>query len=95
MKSVYDYRKAGYKVRVLHYRAMPFGSEEVSAKGGQTIIELTSPDGKFSATGIALCSEQDNYNKKVGVKIALGRAEKELDDLKGKGFLEGSFTGEF
>lgn len=41
--------------------------------GGKTIVEVTHPDGTFS-TGVSLCSIQDNFNRKHGVKVALGRA---------------------
>jgi hypothetical protein len=41
-------------------------------KGGTTTIELTK-DG-IDASGEAICCLEDNYNRKLGVKIALGRA---------------------
>lgn len=47
----------------------PFG---VNPKGGKTTIELTK-DG-IDAKGEAICCLEDNYNRKLGVKIALGRA---------------------
>jgi len=41
--------------------------------GGMTKIEITTPDGE-SLTGVAECSDRDNFSRKRGVAIALGRA---------------------
>lgn len=48
-------------------------------KGGRTIVELTDPTGK-TVKGIAECSEKDNYQRKLGVKIAIARALKLLEE---------------
>ena len=45
--------------------------------GGAKIVEIWK-DGDMHSDGIAHCSNQDRFNKKVGFKIALGRAVKEL-----------------
>jgi hypothetical protein len=44
----------------------------VSARGGKTFVQITKPDGSevFSE---ALCSLKDNFDRKLGVQIALGR----------------------
>lgn len=47
-------------------------SAGINPKGGKTTIELTK-DG-IDAKGEAICCLEDNYNRKLGVKIALGRA---------------------
>ena len=52
----------------------------ISAKGGKTIIEISTPDGK-ETFGIAYCHPQDNYNKKEGVKQALARAFENLNHV--------------
>lgn len=71
--TVSDLRACGYKVRVLHHRKMnPCG---VSCKGGTTVVQVRTPDGT-ELEGIAVCSKKENYNKKLGVSIALGRALK-------------------
>lgn len=44
-----------------------------SNKGGQTLVRVTTPTGQV-LVGIAACSDKDNFNKKLGVNIALGRA---------------------
>lgn len=47
----------------------------ISAVGGETRVEILTPKGE-SFTGIAKCSNKDNYNKKYGVELALERALK-------------------
>jgi hypothetical protein len=60
---------------------MDGASSEVCAKGGVTEIQLTSPDKTFNVSGKAVCSEQENYSRKVGNSIALGRAWKKYESL--------------
>lgn len=50
--------------------------QEVDPCGGFTVVEIT--DGSERATGIAVCSDRDNYSKKIGRMIATGRAMKQL-----------------
>ena len=93
MLTVHELRKRGFKVQIRHHRCFAdvskFGSskEEVLSKGGATEIFVTRPVpshmkegcsvGKL-AIGIAECSPKDNYDRKRGVRIALGRALKQL-----------------
>jgi hypothetical protein len=95
MNTVLEYRRAGYKVRVTHYRYaislheiranVGNGTEElyVHPKGGMTEIEITHPtmkgmgDVPYTITIRAKCSKKDNYNNKLGVKICLGRVDKD------------------
>ena len=80
--SIKNLRRRGLKVRVLHQRnyflrnRLDGTSSEVCARGGTTEIQLTSPDKLINVSGIAVCSEEDNYDRKVGNAIALGRAWK-------------------
>ena len=72
--TVKDLRQTGWKVMVLHHRVNDdrvLGS--VYPKGGKTHVVIDSPVGEHFE-GIAVCSDKDLYNKKMGVKIALGRA---------------------
>lgn len=72
--TVKNLRQTGWKVRVLHHRVDDnriLG--EIYPKGGKTVIILDSPSGEHFE-GVAVCSDNDLYNKKIGVKIALGRA---------------------
>ena len=76
-------RKDGYKVRVIHNRKIDFSDFPKTTikfpQGGVTRVEVRTPDGK-ELVGEAVCHPEENYNKKLGVKIALGRA------LKGETF---------
>jgi len=81
MKYTIKYlRQNGYKVRVIHSRhfhefdRIGGKSKEVSAKGGSTTIEVTTPDKQHNVFGEAICSLEDNFNRRVGNEIALGRA---------------------
>jgi hypothetical protein len=77
--TVQELRNMGYKVKVLHFRnyidkqRFCGFSSNLSEKGGSTRIIIDSPTGKHFE-GSAKCSKKDNYNKKLGVKIALGRS---------------------
>ena len=76
--TVQDLRNAGYKVRVTHQRQWKddtFSHKSLNAKGGFTTVEVRTPLGQ-ELIGNARCSNNDTYNKKLGVRIALGRAFK-------------------
>lgn len=68
--TIQELRNAGYKVRVLHNRL--YNGVDPDAKGGSTQVVIDSPSGEHFS-GLAICSKKENYNKKLGVKIALGR----------------------
>ena len=75
MTTVHDLRKLGCKVRVLHNRV--YDNElmcQESARGGSTLVAVFLPKQQMGFIGTAKCSPADNYNRKLGVKIALGRA---------------------
>jgi len=84
MKTVHDLRKEGHKVRVTHYRYLSQpnlrGERYLSCKGGATMIDVTimGAHGKRTEKGVACFSPEENYNRKLGVRIALGRAFKKL-----------------
>lgn len=64
----------------LDSKITPFQREfGISPKGGKTTIEI-SKDG-FDGKAEAICRFDENYNRKLGVKIALGRA---FDDWQKK-----------
>lgn len=78
--TVAELRRSGYKVRVIHIRNdnpahyyMNADPSPYHPKGGETVVEITTPD-KNNLIGVAVCHPRDNYNKKMGVKIAVGRA---------------------
>lgn len=86
-----ELRKSGYKVRIHHRRKYEAKikvididvkgrqsyevTERILPRGGETVVELTTPDGEV-LVGDSVCCEKDFFNKKMGVKIALGRALK-------------------
>lgn len=92
--TVSDLRKLGYKVFVSHIRVLNMEDQSPNfvafPRGGKTIVEIHTPDGVLS--GAAFCSLEDNYSKKTGVKIAIGRAlagtKAKLNNRKKKIFSE-------
>jgi hypothetical protein len=72
--TVHNLRLSGYKVRVLHCRVFDNRTlGKVYPKGGETVVQITTPDGQ-DLEGRAKCSKKDCYNKRLGVKVAIGRA---------------------
>ncbi len=54
-----------------------FGDKSVvDPLGGETIFQFVDDSGNVVAEGSADCSLNDNYNKKIGIHIARGRAQK-------------------
>ena len=83
-------RNSGYSVKVQHKRPWFNGCEvkmatrheilsndgcfeSVSQNGGETTVEITTPEGR-TYVGVATCSAKDAFNRKLGLKIAIGRA---------------------
>jgi len=85
--SIKNLRQRGWKVRVLHERnyflrnRLDGNSTEVCARGGRTEIQLTSPDKQINVSAKSICSDEDNFNRKVVNSIALGRAWKKYESL--------------
>ena len=86
--TIKELRNKGFKVRVLHNRlyngyhkwqagdrehVKNYGPLDPDPKGGSTEIVIDSPTGEHYH-GMAICSRKENYNKKMGVRIALGRS---------------------
>lgn len=86
--TIKDLRRKGYKVRVIHDRHYDVVSKidgnykELSAKGGTTTIEVTTPNKQISVFGKSVCSLEDNFNRRVGNEIALGRALQQLPNYE-------------
>ena len=100
MITIEDLRRAGYEVRVNHYRRVrgtagaetmtefitrgvyehnegymtKYGSwcNVLSPCGGLTSLAVTLPTG-LTLTSSAVCCDKDNYCKKLGNRICLGR----------------------
>lgn len=71
--TIHQLRRAGWKVRVIHGIYDDCDNNELYDRF--TRIELTSPEG-VDSIGIAHCSKKDQWNRKLGNRIALGRAIK-------------------
>lgn len=84
--TVQDLRDSGYKVKVLHNRLYDGfykwqvgnhkninTSVDPDPKGGSTTLIIDSPSGDHFE-GHSTCSKLDNYDKKLGVRIAIGRS---------------------
>lgn len=72
MKTVQELRAEGFKVRVHHIRR--YNKQGcLQSKGGETLVEIDSPDGQHYE-GRARCNSKESYQKSMGRKIAIGRA---------------------
>jgi hypothetical protein len=49
-------------------------------RGGCTYAELYDADDRLLAAATAVCSDQDQFNRRIGRDIALGRALKNLNE---------------
>lgn len=50
--------------------------KKVLPNGGKTVVDIYNTKDSISYTGVSECSLKDHYNKKLGVRIAIGRALK-------------------
>jgi len=91
MKTKRFTKPEGYSIEVTHVRAVNFeeGIEyweresidpdwEILPNRGMTYAEIYNPAGDLVAQATAVCSRRDNYCKRTGKNIAVGRALKEL-----------------
>jgi len=82
MITIEQLRRKNWRVRVMHNREKEYitrasGTEErLNAKGGSTVIEITPPGSDTLFRGEAKVNPKDNFNRKLGIKIALGRCLK-------------------
>ena len=52
---------------------------ELDPRGGETVASVFDADGNLVASGVACCHAKDNYSKRIGRAISLGRALKQLE----------------
>jgi hypothetical protein len=82
MLTVENLRKMGYRVKVRHTRKTVMNPDyhyvDFSCRGGLTEVEVYDFATQQAYLGSARCSDNDNFNRKLGVKIALGRALKRM-----------------
>lgn len=83
---------ANYSVRFKHFRnrqmivhpdrldagTMPV-TIQIAPKGGATLAKIYDAEGNHVITGVAYCNPKDQFNKKTGRTIALGRALADLE----------------
>ena len=87
MKTIKQLRQSGWKVRVMHDRNFEIVNKitglyrMISNFGGRTYIQVTSPDG-INTDGMSVCMDTENFNRKLGNRIALGRALHQYNKLK-------------
>lgn len=82
------------QVKFLHYRVVENGA--VEGKGGATVAYIEGENGV--SYGEAQCSFRDNYNRKLGRDIALGRLFSDKSDTfagNGKEFQESMDSEQF
>lgn len=87
-KRIQELRDRGYGVELEHHRGTKRlhegkmdETEVLSEKGGSTVALIRSSpsrDAEVIARGFAHCCALDNYSRRIGGLIALGRARKEL-----------------
>lgn len=87
-----DINNTPFKALPLNYKQLTHASEAkksgiaLSPKGGKTVIEVTVPQGSGilpeTVTGVAECNLVDNYCKRTGINIALGRAIKQFTNTE-------------
>jgi hypothetical protein len=73
--------EAGFSVEVQHCRVQPL--DEVLPKGGVTVCQVLIPEGQGEsvfAVGHAYCREDENFVRRIGFEIAVGRAYKEWEE---------------
>lgn len=83
--TIQSLRQSGHKVRVTHRQWVGSDKERTNTDllafndgyPSVTQIDVTTPKGE-DATGYAFRSKNDNYNRKFGNRIALGRALAQL-----------------
>lgn len=73
MYTVEQLRQKGCRVRVHHNRLIDTRDFSIFPRGGNTMVEITLPDGT-ELTGTSKCSDKDNYDKKIARTICIGRA---------------------
>jgi hypothetical protein len=84
--TVANLRQKNFKVRVLQRRyamddtkfttLLPLRDlpgPQRSHKAGELLVEVTTPEG-IELSGKAVCSKKDSFNRKLALRMALGRA---------------------
>lgn len=70
-------KRQSQKIKLENVYALTENGLGISPFGGKTTLDIVSPDGATYHSD-AECSVKDVYNKRLGIKIALGRALKQM-----------------
>ena len=88
-KGLKQLAAGGYKLHVIHYRKTTYGEyqsipdirknnnqEFIESKGGYTVVTLLDLKRQEQSEAIATCSDEDCYNRRIGITVAFQRARK-------------------
>ena len=67
------------KILLSFSEAEDFGFSRPSPRGGSTEVEVYDEDGNLLGKGSSVCSPCENFSRKLGRQIALGRALKDME----------------
>ena len=77
VQKVKELRQNGYRIFVNHHR-LTRPDNTVIPQGGSTIVKILKGE-EILSKGECRCSLNDNFNKKIGLSIALGRSLQSLE----------------
>ena len=77
-----ELEQLGFDVDVVHQRF--YNGNEVSARGGRTIVIITDKNRKNIYSGVAICNPTDNYCRETGRNLALNRVLENHQELMEK-----------
>ena len=75
---IYDHERP-YVVGNMLVVGFRVNGQQPLPRGGCTVATILDADRNLVAFGEATCHERDNYNRRIGRMIALGRALKNLE----------------
>jgi len=61
------------KIQFIHRRPVDAATRDFSSRGGFTVAYRAVPEDNHVEYSVAVCSDRDNFNKKLGRDIAAGR----------------------
>lgn len=84
-QTIQELKDAGYDVKVNHYRDVLRPQHLSCAAGGvvtgdATIVGVLRPGMDLPVYGTAYCHPNDQFNRRIGLTIALGRLMKALGE---------------
>lgn len=77
--TITDVHEESFEVRSATLGAMRQHGIEPAPKGGETRVSILDGNDRLLAQGTSRCSDADTFSRRIGLAIALGRAEKTLN----------------